>query len=196
MGDEQDHEVLPGVGDVGEHRPHRRRGLDVEGRERLVEQQRVRLGRECEGERHPGGLPPGELTGPAAGEVAHPHDAEPVLRRGAGLPSPSSQAAGPEGDVVTGVQVGEERRRLAEQGHPAPVRGHVGQVAPGEGDPRRVRAGEPRDDREQRGLAGAVRAGDRVPPGGQVEVDGQPPLPPPHGQLQAHVVRSGRMVRA
>ncbi len=90
-----------------------------------------------------------------------------------------------------------ERRPLR---HPAHARG--GAVGPGDGA--RARAGDPGEDREQRGLAGAVgpQQGDRLP-GAEVEVDAvegrevaieaaQPASPPASGRRARSRGRSGR----
>ena len=77
-------------------------------------------------------------------------------------------------------------RVVVSEDHASPVRGQVIERAATEDDPAGVGPGQAGDDRQERGLAGAVGAGDRVPAGGQVEVDVEAALGPPGLHLQAH----------
>ncbi len=186
VGGQHDDEVVALVGHVGQDRPHLRCRLDVEGGQRLVEQQRRRLRSQGPGEGDPGGLAAGEPTGSPVGEGAHAHDLEPVVGERPGRSSTVTEAAGAEGDVVPHAEVGEELRRLAHQHDPATVRRHAVEAAAAEDDPAPVGRGQPGDDRQQRGLAGAVGPGQRVPPRRQGEVDVEPALGPAGGDLQTH----------
>ena len=95
----------------------------VERRERLVEQQHARIGRQRPGHRHPLRLPAGQLAGTPLGEVADAEPVEQVPGPTAGLAAPHATRAGTEGDVLQGAEVGEERVLLVHQADLALVRG-------------------------------------------------------------------------
>ena len=71
---------------------HLEAGARVEGRERLVEQQQGRIARQRPPERHPLGLPPGQVGGPAVREIGQPQPGQPV-----GGDGPGRRAAQPAG---------------------------------------------------------------------------------------------------
>ena len=99
------------------------RDRDVEGGQRLVEQQQPRVGGERPGHGDPLGLAAGELAGPASGEAraARPRPAS-GRRRSCAVARGRTAAAGAEGDVVAHGQVREQQRLLREQRDPAVVR--------------------------------------------------------------------------
>ena len=135
--------------------------LGVERAERLVEQQHLRLDRERAGERHALALAAGELVGVALLVAGEPDDLEqlvdargdPVLRLLADLH--------PERDVVAHGHVLERGVVLEHEADPAPLRRHPGGVVAADHDRAGVRLLQPRDDAQQRGLAGAARAQQR-----------------------------------
>ena len=143
---------------------------DVERRERFVEQQQLRVGRERSGDRDALRLPAGEL-GRAGGANStastSPSQCWAVLvRLGSRMPG----CARAERDVVEHAEVREQQRLLGEQcdtpgvrRSPSAARRRRGRTAvPVRASARaRVRPHEPGEHAEQRRLAGAVGAEDR-----------------------------------
>jgi hypothetical protein len=160
-----EHRGLPGAADhAPEQAAHRGGGVDVEGGERLVEQQQLRVRSQGAGQRHPLLLPTGHPRRTAVGQVGGVDVREQRAGQPLGLPARHAVRARPERDVGERGQVGEEQRLLGEQPHAAPVRRHV--------DARRgvrhrpvahpdvplVRPEQPSEHAEQRGLARTVGA--------------------------------------
>ena len=170
-------------------------GLRVQGRQRLVEEQERRVGRQGTGQRHPGGLAGGELPRPGLGLGAESDPLELGERPSAGGRTPDAAAAQPVGHVLHRRQVGEEERVGEHQADVSPVGGpsHAALV------PRRavdadpaVRAGEHAGQRQhRRRLAPAVRpehADDLAGAGRErhVEVQGAAGEPDPRVQPDPH----------
>ncbi len=143
-------------------------GTGVQGRQRFVQEQQPGAGGQGAGEGHALGLAAGQASrfGARVGRQAHP--LQPRRRVGAGLRLADALAAGAEGDVVQGGQVGEEEVVLEDDADRPGLRGRVGQgsavqveVTVGEG-------GETGEGAQGGGLAGAVGAqqGEDVSGGG------------------------------
>ena len=153
--------------DAAQHGPHGGRRVDVEGGEGFVEQQQVGLDGQRAGDRHPLGLPAGELGRPAVGELGDAHLGEPAVGDRPRGPSTLPRAARPERDVLARGQVREEQRLLAEQPDPPPVDGHgdagrgVGEDPVGQGHGRRLGVEQAGQRPEQRRLARPVGPEDR-----------------------------------
>ena len=100
-------------------------GGGVEGGERLVEQQEGGVGGQGAGEGHPLGLPAGELAGPGRRPFRQPHPSQPPVRLPAGVGPADAPGAQPEGDVVEGVEVGEQQVVLEDDAHRPALGGQV-----------------------------------------------------------------------
>ena len=133
----------------------------VEGAERLVEQQHLRLDRERAGESHALPLAAGELGRIAAGERLQLHELEQLSDAGVDLllrPLADRQA---ERDVVAHRHVLERGVVLEDEADAALLRRDPGRVLAEDHDLALVRLLESRDDAEQRGLAASARAEER-----------------------------------
>ena len=130
--------------------------LEVEGAERLVEEQHLGVVDQRAGDGDALLLAAGELVRLALGEVAELHELQHVvdllLHR---LDAPPAQ---PEGDVLGDVQVREERVRLEDGVHRPLVRRQIGDVLVAEEDRAGGRLLKPGDHAERGGLATARRA--------------------------------------
>ncbi len=139
-------------------------GLDVEGGQRLVEQQQVRLGGQRPGDATRWACPPERAAGRRSANSLGVDPGQPLAGPLPGLATRHTGAAWAEGDVVQHRQVREEPCLLREQSHPARVGRHplaTGAVAGEqdpvvESDPSRVGPQQPGDGGEGGGLAGAV----------------------------------------
>ena len=95
----RDEQSRPGEGGevLGERVAQLRSGRDVERRQRLIEQQKIGLSYESTGQRHPLGLPAGDVARPAALDALQPQPFEPlagpVQRLVAGIPRARSPNA-------------------------------------------------------------------------------------------------------
>ena len=136
--------------------PHRRLGVRVERRERLVEQQDARLEGERPRERDPLALATRQLADAGRSEMGDSEPFEQVGHR--------RSATGAEADVREHVEVGEERVLLEEVSHPATLGRHVDAslgVEPGpiaERDDAGPRPQQPGDHPQHRRLPGSRRA--------------------------------------
>ena len=142
----------------------------VERRERLVEQQQPRLGRQRAGQRDPLALAAGEGGGQP---VAVPRQADQLEQLG----HPGRRVRGPAqaqrvADVAGHGQVSEQLAVLEQQREAALVGGYAGQVGAVPAHAARGERLEPGDGTQQRGLAAARRSehGQHLPVG-QLEVD-------------------------
>ena len=140
--------------------PQRHRDPDVEGGQRLVEQQQPGLGGQRPGDRDPLRLAAGQLRGPAVGRGrSTPSRASQSRGRPLGVPAGGSAAARAERDVVQRAQVREQqvapgrpsRRRGAGPRRPARRRAVPGLAVAD--DPALVERHEPGERPQQRGLA-------------------------------------------
>ena len=135
--------------------------LEVERRQRLVEQQHVRLVDQRAGDRHPLLLAAADLVGALAGLVLHldqrQHPVDLALDRR--LVGPRDLQ--PEGDVLAHRQVREEGVALEDRVDLALVGRQVGDVLAVEQDPPLVGLLEPGQDPQQRRLAAARGAEQR-----------------------------------
>jgi hypothetical protein len=145
--------------------PQQRRGVDVEGSHRLVQQQQPRVGGQRPGHRHPLGLAPGEFRGPTAGKIRGVDLHQPAPGCFPRLGPWNTGAPGTERDVFERAQVREQQRFLGQQGGAAAVRRGPGAL-PGpelEEDPSvhlrpaGIGAEQAGHHGEQGGLAGPVR---------------------------------------
>ena len=129
--------------------------LGVQRRERLVEQEDLRLDRERPGERHPLLLAARELVRVAAGLVAEADQLEEPVggRRRSVAADPAQPQA--EGDVLARGHVREQAVGLKHHAHVAPVRRHVGDVVAVEQDPAGVEPLQAGKRAQGRGLAAA-----------------------------------------
>ncbi|GAB3841905.1 hypothetical protein GCM10029963_14000 [Micromonospora andamanensis] len=84
-------------------------GTGVEGGERLVQQEQGRFDGEGTSQRHPLGLPAGEVPRFASGVFGEPDPGQPVRCPLSGPVPVEALAARPERDVVQGGQVREEQ---------------------------------------------------------------------------------------
>ena len=171
--------------------------VDVERRHRLVQEQQPGIGGQGPGDRDLLGLPAGERRGPAVGELADAELGEPALRLAVRSLPGLSLCAQSEADVPAGREVREQHRVLRERGdlplmrrHPAPL---TGQHLPVEDDLSRGGAQRPRDQRQRRGLPGAVGADQREGlPVGHLELELDPALGDRGAQRQAHATTRRR----
>ena len=112
--------VTPALPSTSHHlAAHARPQLDVERRERLVEEDERRVGGERPRERHPLALAARELVRHPLLEAGEPDQLEQLgdARRRAAVP-----AVEPEGDVAADAQVREERALLRDVADAAPLR--------------------------------------------------------------------------
>ena len=104
-----------------QHRADRRRDGHVEPGHRLVEQQHVGFTGQRPCDRHPLGLPTGQLARFAVGELVGADLPQPVQRPLAGDGLAAAPGARCERDVVGGAQVRKQQRILQQQADPAVV---------------------------------------------------------------------------
>ncbi len=136
----------------------------VEGAERLVQQQHLRLGRERTGERHSLPLAARQLSRIAVAEPFELHEREQLGDARADLVARPLAHLQAERDVVANRHVLERGVVLEDEPDAALLRGERGRVLAGEQDLAAVRPLEARDDPEQRRLArpgGAEQRGQR-----------------------------------
>lgn len=149
--------------------------LEVEGTERLVEQQDLRVVDERAGDGDPLLLATGELVRLALGEVAELDELQHVVDLL--LHGLDAAAAQPEGDVLVDAQVREERVALEDRVDGAFVRRQGGDVLVAETDGARRRVLESGDHPQRGGLSaagGAEQGEERALRDGQVQrVDGR-----------------------
>lgn len=150
---------------VVEHRAHICRGLGVERRQRLVEQQDLRRGRQGAGDRDPLLLPTRQLPGTTVPHSRQTDAPQPVVRIAEGDLAVDAARAGAEGDVLSGREVWKKPRVLTEQHRAALRRGDVptrpigGRDIPiPDPDASARHPGEARDRREQGRLSCPARA--------------------------------------
>ena len=148
--------------------------LEVQGAERLVEQQHVRAVGERAGERHPLLLAAGELVGLALLECLEPDQRQGVADAPSHLVLGHALALGPEGDVVADRQVRKQRVVLEHHVHGPLVGWLAGHVAVAQQDAAARRQLEAADHPQGRRLAAARWAQERE------ELAG--------GHLEGHVV--------
>ena len=127
----------------------------IEVRERLIQQQDARLPGHRPAQRHALAFASREPGGPSIQQPAH------AQHRGDGMHAPAALSAGdppgpePERQVLEDAEVGIERRVLKDHGHVAPVRWDTGHVPPPDPDRPGVGRLQPRDQAQERRLAGA-----------------------------------------
>ena len=161
---------------------HRLAQLQVEGGQRLVEEQGARQVDERPGQGDALLLAAGELGRPAGGELGQADDVEHLHRPAAGLGRRHLLGPQPERHVVEHRHVREQGVLLEDRVDVALVRRHVGHVDALEHDPAARRQLEAGDHLEQRRLAAARRAEEReeLAPGdrevGPVDGDERPEL--------------------
>ncbi len=135
--------------------------LEIEGAERLVQEERGgpvdQRARECDALL----LPARELSGFALLQSLEPDDAEHLLDALLLLPLRHPLEPECEGNVVEDRHVWEEGVVLEDHVHVATVRGGVGHIGPPQENASFVRQLETRDHAERRGLAAAARAEER-----------------------------------
>ena len=192
MGQQQRVEEIVGDDDrgpVGQHLPQHPAeqggGADIQGGQRFVEQQQTRVCGQGTGDRHPLGLTPGQLCGLPGGELGCFDLLQPAPSGAAGLRGALAGGLGPESDVVENAQMREQQRILGQQGHPAvpgrqppagPARSEIEQGLSVDLGASGVGPQHTGEDRQQGGLAGAVRSEQRDPfPGVELEVDVEVP---------------------
>jgi hypothetical protein len=140
-------------------------GAGVQRRERLVEQEDAGLERQGAGHAHALALASRERAGPPVGRVADPEALQQLLGPFAALAP--GQAAHRVGHVLPGAQVPEQGVVLEHVAAAPALRGDVdalGGVQPGlllADDAAALGTGQPGDDAQHSGLAGAGRAGER-----------------------------------
>jgi hypothetical protein len=191
-------------------RPGVEAGTGVERGERLVEQQQGRFGGERPGQRHPLGLPAGELARLAVGQVGQSDPGQPRDRGGVGLRPAGTSAARSEGDILRRREVREQQVVLEhhpdrtpfgryERAGPRIVETHAVEddVSVGEG----LKAGQ---GPQRGGLAGAVGSeqghhlarrdgdGELEPEGAAVDHEGG--VEHGHGAVSQRSRRTTRMV--
>ena len=132
--------------------------LEIERRERLVEQEDLRARGHGAGERHPLLLPSGELVRLALREAAELDHVEHAPRARLDLGRGPLQPPHPERDVLGHRHVGEERVLLEDGVHRPPVGRQPLDLLAVEEDRALGHVLEPRDHAQQRGLAAAGRA--------------------------------------
>jgi len=147
--------------------------LEVEGAERLVEQQHLGAVDQGTGERDPLLLAAGQLIRPGPLPPVEPGQADGRGDAAAELGPRHVGLAQPEGDVLEHVEVREQRIALEHGVDRAPVRREAGDLPPGDLD-RPLRRPLESGDHPQRGcLTAAARADDGEElPRRDVEVDG------------------------
>ncbi len=147
--------------------------LGVERRERLVEQEHLRLVGDGAGERDALLLAAGELVGVAVGEVRQLDQLQHLLDPRADLGGGLLRHLEAEADIVGHRHVGEQRIGLEHHADIALVGRQVGDVAPADADGAGGGLLEAGHHAQRRGLAAAGRAeeGDELAPlDGEVEV--------------------------
>ena len=146
--------------------------LGVEVRERLVEEQHLRLEHQRPGDGDALLLAAGELGGEARLEAGEPDEREAVGGAAGGLALVVAREAQAVGDVLHHRHVREERVGLEHHRHVAVGRRQPGDVRPADQDAPRRRHLEPGDHPERRRLAAARGAEQRDQrPGGDLEGD-------------------------
>ncbi len=100
-------------------------GTGVQGGQRFVQEEQPGVGGQGTGQGHALGLAAGEVAGLGGGVFAEAHAVQPGRRQGAGLGFAGAPAAGAEGDVVQGGQVGEEQVVLEDDADRTGLRGSV-----------------------------------------------------------------------
>ena len=129
--------------------------LQVQGTERLVEQQDAGLGHEGAGDGHALLLAAGETGDAALLEPGQRHEGEHLAHAAVDLVAGTFLLAQGEGDVLIDRQMGEERVLLEHGVHAAPVRGDLVDPLAEEDDVALVGGLEPADQPQERGLAAA-----------------------------------------
>ena len=147
------HLVVEASQPLAQLRPHTR----VEGAERLVEQEHLRLRRERPGERHPLPLAARELGRVAVAEASSCTSSEQLVDPLADLGLRPLAHRQPERDVVAHGHVLEGGVVLEDEADVPLLRRERGRVLAGDQDLALVRPLEPGDDPEQGRLAGAAR---------------------------------------
>jgi hypothetical protein len=161
--------------------------LEVQGAERLVEEQHARTVHERARERDPLLLPAGELSRLAllvAGELDELEDLEHAAAQVAALDAPAAQA---EGDVLVDREVREERVALEDRVHVPLVRRQPGHVAVAEVDRSRGRLLEAADHAE-RGRLPAPRGAEQREEATPRDLERDPV----HGHDVVEALRDGR----
>ena len=133
----------------------------VEGSEGLVEEQYLRLGRECASEPHPLALAARELRRIAVAEALQLDEVQELVDALPDLGLRSFPHLEPERDVVPHGHVLEGRVVLEDESDVALLRRERGGVLLGQQDLARVGRLQPGDDAQERGLAGSARAEER-----------------------------------
>ena len=141
-------------------RSHLHAQLGVEVRERLVEEEHVRLAHERPGEGDALPLTTGELVRPAREQLLAADDRRGLAhpRRGVSLGHVADEQ--PEADVLGHVEVREERVALEDHRHVPAAGAQLGDVASADQDPAGRRLLEPGDEAQQRRLPAARRPQD------------------------------------
>ncbi len=130
----------------------------VEGAQRLVEQQQLRLACQSAGERHPLPLPARQCFGASRFEAFEPHELhQPGDPLGRLLPA-QPQALEPVADIGRHAHMRKQRVGLEHHVDRPPMRRQRGQVRPVEPDRARIRRLEAGDEPQQGALAAARRA--------------------------------------
>ena len=139
---------------------HRCAQVGVERRQRLVEQQHVRLDHECARQRDALLHPARQLRGQVMARIAELHELQRIGDAARHFRRRHAACAQPECDVLEHRQVREQRVILEQQTKIALVRRRIGQVASGHGQRAGQAVGlhEPGDEAQQRGLAAAALA--------------------------------------
>jgi hypothetical protein len=131
--------------------------LLVECRERLVEEQHLRLFRQRAGKRDALPLPARELIGPAIGQALELHELQHLGDTGLALAPGHALLLEAITDVPGDAHMREERVALEHHVDRPPVRRHAGEVGAAEEDSARARRLEAGEKAHQRGLAAAGR---------------------------------------
>jgi hypothetical protein len=142
-------------------RLHVQADLQVERRERLVEEQHPRTVDERTRERDALELPARELVSAPRPVALEANEREHLVDAPAHLVGRRPRDPEPEGDVLEDVEVGEERRALEDHVHRPSVGRQAGHVPPLEEDSPVARSDEAGDDPQERGLSAAGRAEER-----------------------------------
>ncbi len=139
------------VAQIGPH-------LGIERRERLVQEQHLRLDRQRPRQRHPLLLSAGQLMRIAAALLAEMDQRQVPIGGLQPLRCRMAAQAQPEGDVLPRGHMREQAVGLEHHAHVAPVRRQIGDVAIIQQDPAGIQALQPGQGAQRRGLAAARRA--------------------------------------
>ena len=168
-------------------RPLAQGGIEV--RQRLVQQQHARLGRERPGERHPLLLATRELRDAPRAEPLQVHQRERPVDAPVQLGAAHAERLEPEGDIGPDVQVREQGVVLEHHAEPARHRRHPGHVVALDQHPSLVGSLESRQQTQRRRLAAPARSQQRqqlaaLESQGDV-VDRNSPVEPLHQPVEA-----------